>query len=492
MKPDLGRLVFLPSSGTSVLEQLVLASAFRGGQTVVDAPHGYRLIEQPIVCSLANQLALFNLAEAGLTSWLNVAGTVASATALIVPPIEETYAAALAASSFEDCMQALPDSGNRSMEILEHMKEMMSICAHLRVPEAIRFFRGFLSSYVKPDDPFLAAEYDFLRRVAEKSLQDTTGSARDATMQLIRQYEKDPSLLNARKVDVFARFNAFLNSEGSGMFVTRYPGVEEPAAEYQVIDPEAIGFLEDAREVYRDLLSRSNRKGDPDDQPRQSLIAFSMAQGDLSSANAYLQGRNQRSKTYSVLRFLMQQEEIRNSIKPNTLLRTVGLGGEYDAPMLLKLVGSTLRYARDHPSAPHSTVLAFEDLIRYSKKTALREVRYQEEDGLLCRYLIFNQDPYLSVRGACKVGDNHALRMIVDRDYHGLVKRARHAAEVLMENFSRPAGIINRHLGEQERWIFSIGDMYSDASGVRYAYPKQPRVRITGWPEPPLRPEYVS
>lgn len=394
---DIPLLVFAHGNGDSTLEQLVLSLYFRGGDVVIDRPYVVRQIEQPLTKFYANQLAIRDVEQQPFETLDNVAKYLASEHVLVVPSLC-SHAVSQIRDKYCQATQAfeqLKEKRDIGVDVIfENFREAIVPATRLRVPEIISLFFQFQAEfqgrYKRPNDPKLGANFDYLRRVVERSIQGTLNSSINTMANLLEDFDKHTTLKNARLIDVFARQHVLLGFTGEKVQFYNY------VRDAYIMVAESTSQIEDKISAY------------------SSLIIFDLLLDDNESAKKHIQELKKMQETHAKIAFMERLLADGNELWPYiSKLAVIGLEKHYYPDLLDILDSRVADFKRKNTILSPFPVDVMEKFIEYAKRTKLYNVFYQKDPrGTLYRCFVFNQDPHIRV-SSYKGGLNKDDRYVI-------------------------------------------------------------------------------
>jgi hypothetical protein len=469
---DIPLPVFSPGSEAGILEQLVLSLYFRGGDAVIDRPYVVRQVKQPLTKFFINQLCLWNISRLRTDTLEGAAEYIAAEHILVAPNIlsgkileTQRKFENLKALLKKDNSKATPQEIKNISDLLDKTITPCTIYMDARV---IPILYDFQKEYKKPNNPHLAVILDCYRRIVDKSLQGTQNSSMTTISKLVEQFEKSPSIQNARLIDIFARRH------------------------------KALGFKEDRNGMYTKVrnayLKCITSEFDISDRVTSyaSLIIFEKILGlDDEAAQHVLELENLKipqedSRKNTLRNIFVAKGRIKIAPENISKLGIIGLE-EYYNEDLLKIIYCRLR---SYEKVDGQKVLAsypvdlMENLVEHAKLTKLTDIFYdRNSQGNLNRNFVFNQIPYVHVKDELSIlsaNDRCIIRQSVPGDYFGLLEKMLNPVRGYMKH-GKVYGELDLKdmlLTDIDRYLFRVPDIrqaeHSPGSSMVVRLPTKP------------------
>jgi hypothetical protein len=471
---DIPLPVFSPGYEAGILEQLTLSLNFRGGDAVIDRPYVVRLVEQPLSKLFINQLCLWNVCDVKIDSWEGLAQYVASEHMLVAPNILTGKALELQ-NRFETLKKRLNADNSKApskavSEISDMLESTITPCTRFRDPRVISILHDFQKEYKKPDNPHLAVILDMYRRIVDKSLQETQNSSVTTISKLVEQFENNPTVRNARLVDVFARQH------------------------------NALGFNEDkelmygkAINVYRTCVSS---KFNIEDMVSSyaSLIIFEKLLGLNEEATKHvhelksLDIPKNKSRLNSLRNLFLSKGEVKLTNGNISKLGIVGLENYYNPDILWTVYCRLKDYEKNDGKKARASypIDLMESLVEHAKATKLHDAFYEKNSkGEVIRILVFNQNPYVKLHNQISsesIDNVFVIKQKVPENYFGLAEKLLNPLRKYMKH-GKIAGepdAAKLLSTDVDRYLFAVPDirqaLYAPGSSMTATLPTKPKL----------------
>ena len=475
---DISVPVFSPGSEAGILEQLVLSLYFRGGEAVIERPYVVRLVEQPLTKFFINQLCIWHISKENIDSLESAAEYVASEHVLVAPNVLSGKASELQ-KKFEILKKYLHRDTHEAtskeiQEIADTLEQTITPCTTYMDARVIAILHNFQRTYKKPDNPKLAVILDMYRRIVDKSLQGTQNSSMTTIAKLVEQFENNPTIQNARLVDIFARqHNALGFKEDRNLMYTKVRNVYLPCVTSKFA-------IEDRVSSYA------------------SLIIFESLLGLTKEAALHVH----ELKNLTIPKDNVRINHLRNIFlskgegkKVNGTISKLGVVGleKYYHPDLLKILYTRLKEyeKKDGVSTTVSDPIdLMESLMEHAKLTKLYDIFYEKESGgSVYRNMVFNHNPYLKICDQLSydaTDDLYILKQKMDAHYFGVLEKMLKPVRNYLKHgrvFGEPE-IADFFSSDVDKYLFAMPNIrqtsYLPGSSMIATLPTKPRLQRLG------------